>query len=33
MRGEVVPIGSRWSGNPIGPWREVTFADYHAKNS
>ena len=33
MRGEVVPVGSRWSGNPIGPWREVTFADYHAKNS
>jgi non-ribosomal peptide synthetase-like protein len=31
MRGEVVPTGSRWSGNPIGPWREVTFADYHAK--
>ena len=33
MRGELVPVGSRWSGNPIGPWREVTFADYHAKNS
>lgn len=31
MRGEGVPTGSRWSGNPIGPWREVTFADYHAK--
>ena len=31
MRGELVPVGSRWSGNPIGPWREVTFADYHAK--
>lgn len=31
MRGEFVPVGSRWSGNPIGPWREVTFADYHAK--
>ncbi|MEP6479735.1 MAG: Pls/PosA family non-ribosomal peptide synthetase [Rhodoglobus sp.] len=30
MRGELVPVGSRWSGNPIGPWREVTFADYHA---
>ncbi|KQN41633.1 Pls/PosA family non-ribosomal peptide synthetase [Frigoribacterium sp. Leaf44] len=30
MRGEVVPVGSRWSGNPIGPWRDVTFADYHA---
>jgi non-ribosomal peptide synthetase-like protein len=33
MRGEFVPVGSRWSGNPIGPWREVTFADYHAKSS
>jgi len=33
MRGEVVPVGSRWSGNPIGPWREVTFADYHAKSA
>lgn len=33
MRGEFVPIGSRWSGNPIGPWREVTFADYHAKSA
>jgi len=33
MRGEMVPVGSRWSGNPIGPWREVTFADYHAKNN
>ena len=31
MRGELVPVGSRWSGNPIGPWREVTFAVYHAK--
>ncbi len=30
MRGELVPDRSRWSGNPIGPWREVTFADYHA---
>ncbi|GAA4664113.1 Pls/PosA family non-ribosomal peptide synthetase [Frondihabitans cladoniiphilus] len=30
MRGEAVPVGSRWSGNPIGPWREVRFADYHA---
>ena len=30
MRGELVPVGSRWSGNPIGPWREVTTADYHA---
>jgi len=33
MRGELVPVGSRWSGNPIGPWREVSFADYHAKRS
>ena len=33
MRGELVPVGSRWSGNPIGPWREVRFADYHAKVS
>jgi non-ribosomal peptide synthetase-like protein len=31
MRGELVPVGSRWSGNPIGPWREVTYADYRAK--
>ena len=30
MRGEFVPEGSRWSGNPIGPWREVTTADYRA---
>ncbi|WP_413320267.1 Pls/PosA family non-ribosomal peptide synthetase [Agrococcus sp. 1P02AA] len=30
MRGELVPDRSRWSGNPIGPWREVTVADYHA---
>jgi non-ribosomal peptide synthetase-like protein len=30
MRGEVVPQGSRWSGNPIGPWRDVTTRDYHA---
>ncbi|TQL47068.1 non-ribosomal peptide synthetase-like protein [Homoserinimonas aerilata] len=33
MRGETVPAGTRWSGNPIGPWREVTTADYHAKRS
>ena len=33
MRGEGVPAGSRWSGNPIGPWREVTHADYHAATS
>ncbi|GEK80680.1 Pls/PosA family non-ribosomal peptide synthetase [Agrococcus baldri] len=30
MRGELVPDRSRWSGNPIGPWREVQVADYHA---
>jgi len=28
MRGEAVPEGSRWSGNPIGPWREVTVRKY-----
>jgi non-ribosomal peptide synthetase-like protein len=28
MRGEFVPTGSRWSGNPIGPWREVTLGKY-----
>ena len=28
MRGETVPASSRWSGNPIGPWRDVTTADY-----
>jgi len=28
MRGEFVPDGSRWSGNPIGPWREVTMSKY-----
>ncbi|QEO10454.1 Pls/PosA family non-ribosomal peptide synthetase [Protaetiibacter larvae] len=33
MRGELVPVGSRWSGNPIGPWREVTTADYHLASS
>jgi non-ribosomal peptide synthetase-like protein len=33
MRGELVPDRSRWSGNPIGPWREVTIADYHATTS
>jgi non-ribosomal peptide synthetase-like protein len=31
MRGEEVPVGSRWSGNPIGPWRVVSTADYHAR--
>jgi len=30
MRGEFVPVGSRWSGNPIGPWHDVTTRDYHA---
>ena len=30
MRGETVPAGSRWSGNPIGPWREVVVRDYRA---
>ncbi|NQX36894.1 Pls/PosA family non-ribosomal peptide synthetase [Herbiconiux sp. VKM Ac-2851] len=28
MRGDTVPAGSRWSGNPIGPWREVRTAEY-----
>lgn len=28
MRGESVPEGSRWSGNPIGPWHEVTVRKY-----
>jgi non-ribosomal peptide synthetase-like protein len=28
MRGETVPTGSRWSGNPIGPWRAVTVRAY-----
>jgi non-ribosomal peptide synthetase-like protein len=28
MRGETVPIGSRWSGNPIGPWRAVKVRSY-----
>ncbi|GAA3634238.1 non-ribosomal peptide synthetase [Microbacterium awajiense] len=30
MRGEVVPVGSRWSGNPIGPWRAVKVRAYQA---
>jgi non-ribosomal peptide synthetase-like protein len=30
MRGETVPEGGRWSGNPIGPWRDVVVGDYHA---
>ena len=28
MRGESVPRGSRWSGNPIGPWRAVQVRAY-----
>lgn len=28
MRGETVPASSRWSGNPIGPWRAVVVGDY-----
>ncbi len=28
MRGELVPEASRWSGNPIGPWRQVTVGAY-----
>ncbi|MFD1715048.1 Pls/PosA family non-ribosomal peptide synthetase [Amnibacterium flavum] len=28
MRGETVPVGTRWSGNPIGPWRDVRVAEY-----
>ncbi|WP_323740678.1 Pls/PosA family non-ribosomal peptide synthetase [Microcella flavibacter] len=32
MRGETVPVGSRWSGNPIGPWRAVTVRAYQASN-
>ncbi|WP_431247460.1 Pls/PosA family non-ribosomal peptide synthetase [Leifsonia xyli] len=31
MRGESVPAGSRWSGNPIGPWREVVVREYRAR--
>jgi len=31
MRGETVPPGSRWSGNPIGPWREVVVREYRAR--
>lgn len=30
MRGETVPVGSRWSGNPIGPWRAVKVRSYQA---
>jgi non-ribosomal peptide synthetase-like protein len=31
MRGESVPPGSRWSGNPIGPWREVVVREYRSR--
>jgi non-ribosomal peptide synthetase-like protein len=30
MRGESVPVGSRWIGNPIGPWRAVRVRRYQA---
>lgn len=30
MRGETVPVGSRWSGNPIGPWRAVRVRQYQS---
>ncbi|GAB3276400.1 hypothetical protein GCM10027426_13640 [Microbacterium lacusdiani] len=30
MRGESVPAASRWSGNPIGPWRAVKVRAYQA---
>jgi non-ribosomal peptide synthetase-like protein len=30
MRGEQVPVGSRWSGNPIGPWRAVKARAYQS---
>jgi non-ribosomal peptide synthetase-like protein len=33
MRGEGVPVGSRWSGNPIGPWRAVTVRAYQSADS
>lgn len=33
MRGETVPVGSRWSGNPIGPWRAVKVRSYQASAS
>ncbi len=32
MRGETVPMGSRWSGNPIGPWRSVRVRPYQVEN-
>ncbi|MCS5734108.1 Pls/PosA family non-ribosomal peptide synthetase [Herbiconiux daphne] len=31
MRGELVPLGTRWSGNPIGPWRDVRTSEYRAE--
>ncbi|KQR90950.1 MULTISPECIES: Pls/PosA family non-ribosomal peptide synthetase [Microbacterium] len=31
MRGEAVPVGSRWSGNPIGPWRAVKVRAYQSE--
>jgi non-ribosomal peptide synthetase-like protein len=33
MRGEFVPVGSRWSGNPIGPWRAVKVRSYQAADA
>ena len=33
MRGESVPIGSRWSGNPIGPWRAVKVRAYQSEDA
>jgi non-ribosomal peptide synthetase-like protein len=33
MRGELVPEGSRWSGNPIGPWRVVKVRAYQDSSS
>lgn len=32
MRGERVPVGSRWSGNPIGPWKAVKVRPYQTTN-
>ncbi|WP_292828073.1 Pls/PosA family non-ribosomal peptide synthetase [Microbacterium sp.] len=33
MRGETVPVGSRWSGNPIGPWRAVKVRAYQSADA
>ncbi|WP_417506231.1 Pls/PosA family non-ribosomal peptide synthetase [Microbacterium sp.] len=33
MRGESVPEGSRWSGNPIGPWRAVKVRAYQSADA